>query len=376
MSTERLEIRAKAPTRIDLAGGTLDLWPLYLFLDRPLTLNLAIDLYAEAAVMQVPGTGRITLRSEDQSIEGSWTWKDFMGAPAAVGASPLGSTNDGRTVLAIHPALEVHFKLLKHFASQRTPESLAKTDLRIGTRARSPAGAGLGGSSALGIALIGALASWARAGTQIDLAREGERLIEITRDLETTVIQVPAGLQDYYAATFGGLQTLHWMPGGHQRTRLPEDLLEGLESRLTLFYSGMSRNSGINNWALFKSFIDRESETRELFSGIARATRGLEAALVKGDWKAVGTAIAEEWNVRKRLAAGICTPEMTRAFEEAAKLGTTSGKVCGAGGGGCFFLYSPDGRDERVEKALSGLGLKPLPFRAASRGLEVKATRG
>jgi D-glycero-alpha-D-manno-heptose-7-phosphate kinase len=372
MSTERLEVRAKAPTRIDLAGGTIDLWPLFLFLERPLTLNFAIDLNAEVSLMQTPGTGRVTLRSEDQGVEGTWAWKDLLAAPASVGASPLGgSMNDARTVLAIHPALEVQFKLLKHYALQRPFEPLLKMDLRIGTRAKSPAGAGLGGSSALGIALVGAIATWARAGGNLDLAKEGESLIEVTRDLETTVINVPAGLQDYYAATFGGLQALRWKAGRHERTRLSEDLLTGVESRISLFYSGMSRNSGINNWALFKSFIDREGDTRKQF-----ATQNLEAALLKADWKGVGVAIAEEWSVRRQLAAGICTDDMSRAFAEAAKLGTASGKVCGAGGGGCFFLYSENGRDAKVEQALGKLGLQPLPYRAASHGLEVKATRG
>jgi D-glycero-alpha-D-manno-heptose-7-phosphate kinase len=279
-------------------------------------------------------------------------------------------------VLAIHPALEVQYKLLKHYAQQRPFEPLLKMDLRVGTRAKSPAGAGLGGSSALGISLIGALATWARGGTAPDLVAEGERLIEITRDLETTVINVPAGLQDYYAATFGGLQALHWKPGRHERVRMSEELLSGLESRITLFYSGMSRNSGINNWALFKSFIDRDEETRKNFAQINRATQNLEAALLKGDWHAVGLAIADEWSVRRKLASGICTDEMSRAFDEAAKLGVKSGKVCGAGGGGCFFLYSENGRDAKVEAALAKLGLQPLAYKASSRGLEVKAMRG
>src|SRR3954465_6219980 len=84
-------IRAKAPTRIDLAGGTLDLWPLYLFLEEPLTVNLAIDLYAEVSLMQTRGTGKVTLRSEDQGVEGSWSWKDLLAAPAAIGSGPVHS---------------------------------------------------------------------------------------------------------------------------------------------------------------------------------------------------------------------------------------------------------------------------------------------
>jgi D-glycero-alpha-D-manno-heptose-7-phosphate kinase len=376
MSTNPLEIRSRAPTRIDLAGGTIDLWPLYLFIDQPLTINLAIDLYADAALMQTQGKGRVTLRSEDQSIEGTWAWKDLLGAPASVGASPLRpSLGNSRTVLAIHPALELHFKLLRHYALQLPPAQLEGMDLRIGTRARSPAGAGLGGSSALGVALVGVLGSWARAGAPLDPAVEGERMVEVVRDIETTVIQVPAGVQDYYGAMFGGLQALRWRPSVHQRASFPLEILRELEGRITLFYSGQSRNSGINNWAVYKSFIDRDTDIRSRFVEINLATHRLEAALTARDWAGVGQAIADEWTARRKLAPGITTGEINKAYEEASKIARVSGKVCGAGGGGCFFVYSPDGNDPRITEAVAATGVQPLPFKAVPAGLEVKVAR-
>lgn len=371
-------IHSRAPTRIDLAGGTLDIWPLYLFLKHSLTLNLGIDLFAEASIELLPrseaNSGQVILRSDDQRNELKIPWNRLQQASQ------------------VPPGLELHYKLLNFFLEKRKQKGEADLtgDLVLRTLARSPAGAGLGGSSALSIALIGALATWA-AGTSIDPLTEGESFIEIVRDVETTVIQVPAGLQDYYGSMYGGLQALRWGAGTHSRETLPEEIMEGLEKRLLLFYSGQSRNSGINNWSLFKGFIDGQDGIRDKFDEICAATRKLEKALQAQSWADVGTAIRDEWAVRKTLAAGITTPEIDRAFTAASQLTPISGKVCGAGGGGCFFIYLPNefqgnSHDdahladlfeikEKIKKTVSAHGMRSLDFHRAPHGLEVQVTR-
>jgi D-glycero-alpha-D-manno-heptose-7-phosphate kinase len=370
MNTDIQWIHAKAPTRIDLAGGTVDLWPLYLFLDRPVTLNLGIDLYAETRVEIAPSTrgtgvqaGEVTLKSEDQGHELKFGWSELHSVQAP-------------------PQLELHLKFLRYFARERLENRKDYGfNLTIGTRAKSPAGAGLGGSSTLSISMIGALATWARQGTlreTVDVLRDGEKMIEIARDVETTVIQVPAGVQDYYGAMFGGLQSLRWSAGSHQREWLPTDILSELQKRVLLFYSGQSRNSGINNWALFKGFVDNQNDIRARFAKITEATRKLETALRAHNWMAAGEAIAEEWATRKTLAPGISTPEMDQAFAAAQKITPIAGKVCGAGGGGCFFVYLENQLDQksRIEEAFVSQGMRSLPFHAVPRGLEIQVARG
>jgi D-glycero-alpha-D-manno-heptose-7-phosphate kinase len=271
----------------------------------------------------------------------------------------------------------LHYKLLRYFAAKRVDQNQKdhlEQDLVFSTRAKSPAGAGLGGSSALNVAMTGALASWAQ-GSPVDPLKQGEELIEICRDIETTVIQVPAGLQDYYGAMFGGLQALRWRAGKHSREWLPDEILGGIEERLMLFYSGQSRNSGINNWVLFKGFIDNQDGIRERFGRIASATAKLERSLREKDWMKAGDAIAEEWATRKTLASGISTEKMNHAFAEANRITPVSGKVCGAGGGGCFFIYNskPDATArKRIEEAFIEQGMRPLPYRASPKGLEVR----
>lgn len=362
MSTEKkLQIHARAPTRIDLAGGTVDIWPIYLFLDRATTLNIGIDLYAEAwlEVSRASEKGTITLRSEDQNFESKLSW------------------NELETVKA-HPALDLHLRLLRYFARGKKLSELEALDLSLKTIARSPAGAGLGGSSTLNVAITGTLATWAW-DRPFNPLQDGEKLIEVARDVETTVINVPAGLQDYYGAMFGGLQSLAWGAGVHAREWLDEKIFSELESRILLFYSGQSRNSGINNWLLFKNFIDKDAGVRAKFAAIVEATHRLKSALLKRDWVGASEAIHQEWNSRKTLASGISTPEIEKAFAEALKTAPNSAaKICGAGGGGCFFIYLPEPTAEmrkRIVDDLSKLGIRPLPFKAAPRGLEVQVTR-
>lgn len=361
MSIKSLKIQSRAPTRVDLAGGTVDIWPIYLFLDRPITLNLGIDLYAEATLEVTPSqtsdTGTITFRSEDQKHELKLNWSELEVAHA-------------------HPALDLHLRLLRYFARIRK-ESSQKLDLTLSTVARSPAGAGLGGSSTLNVAITGALATWAW-GRTFEPLQDGEKLIEVSRDVETTVIHVPAGLQDYYGAMFGGLQSLNWGAGVHSRNGLDSSILPEVGKRILLFYSGQSRNSGINNWQLFKSFIDKDPEVRGKFVSISQAAHQLKAALEARDWIGAGEAIEMEWAARKTLAQGISTPEIDQAFAIAKKLAPNSAaKICGAGGGGCFFIYLPEPSDEiaeKIKREFHQLGIRPLAFQPAPRGLEVQVT--
>jgi D-glycero-alpha-D-manno-heptose-7-phosphate kinase len=354
-----IEIHSRAPTRIDLAGGTVDIWPIYLFLGNALTLNIGIDLFAEATLIAgapKQGQGSITLRSEDQNHETRLSWDELESAKT-------------------HPALDLHLRLLRHFA--RTSHKGPGLDLTLKTMAKSPAGAGLGGSSTLNVAITGALATWAW-DRVFDPVVDGEKLIEVSRDVETTVIQVPAGLQDYYGAMFGGLQSLSWGAGVHAREWLSPRILSALESRVLLFYSGQSRNSGINNWQLFKSFVDKDTDVRTKFESITQATHELKAALLKEDWLGASKAIRKEWAARKTLAPGISTPEMEKAFSVASKLAPDSaGKVCGAGGGGCFFIYLPENMPSlksEISEEFVRLGIRSLPFKAVERGLTVKVT--
>jgi D-glycero-alpha-D-manno-heptose-7-phosphate kinase len=260
--------------------------------------------------------------------------------------------------------------------------------LTLKTAAKSPAGAGLGGSSTLSISMLGALSAWEHGALthnasfdHLPSAVDRETLVETARDVETTVIQVPAGMQDYYGAAFGGLQSLQWGVGRPKRATLNESpgALAEIASRTLLFYSGQSRNSGINNWSLFQGFINRDPDVRRRFEAIVQATHQLWDAWSAGRWSDGAHAIREEWLARRGLAAGITTPEIDEAFRIGERHGITSGKICGAGGGGCFFLFAPEADPERLARARAEIsqipGLGALPFQCAPHGLEVSGHR-
>ena len=348
------EIRSRTPVRIDLAGGTLDIWPLYLLLDTPITVNFGIDLFTEVHLVEslpsVKKPAGIFLESLDQNTRWSLPF------------SSMQRLNEKE----IPPGLILHVKILQYFL-RKNPIS-EKIHLSIKTTAKSPAGAGLGGSSSLNVALCGAISAW--------LKQEiSDELIHIAQDIETQVIKVPAGLQDYFSAMYGGLQAIHWKVCSHENEKLSEEILENIGNRALLFYSGQSRNSGINNWSLFKGFIDGNPDVIKKFQSISNITQNLFDALKEENWEAVSNAIAQEWEIRKTLSKGISTPTIDQACFEAIKTGAAAYKICGAGGGGCFFIFLPTPDPElknRVIQKVSTNNIRHLPFKTVNQGLDVK----
>jgi D-glycero-alpha-D-manno-heptose-7-phosphate kinase len=201
---------ASAPTRIDLAGGTIDIWPLYLFHPGAQTLNAAISLRAHVR-LERRTDDLVALVSED-------TARQALLAPGD-------ELRTDRTLPLLGP--------LAHY--------FGASGLTMTTRGESPAGAGIAGSSALNIAVCGALNEWA--GT----SHGPETLLEIAKDIEAQVIRVPTGLQDYRPALYGGVAAVELAPGSVRRVGLDVDPAE-LERRLVLCYTGEPRNSGTNNW--------------------------------------------------------------------------------------------------------------------------------
>ena len=324
-------IETSAPTRIDLAGGTIDIWPLYLFHPGAQTLNAAISLRARARV-EPRADARIVIRSEDtnRTVEAN-DWRQLRGS------------RDLRLL-----------SLIAHFFQLR--------GVTLTTSSESPAGAGIAGSSALNVAVCAALAQWT--GRQY----EPERLLQLAMNIEAQAIDVPTGLQDYRPAMYGGVAALELEADGVHRVPLQVDT-PALESRLVLCYTGEPRNSGTNNWEITKKHIDGDPYVFDCFERIRDTALQMREALAAGNWDRVGTAIATEWENRKRLAPGVTTPAIEGLIARARAVGATAAKVCGAGGGGCLFCYGPPDRRTAIAEALAAGGATLLPFRLERQGL-------
>lgn len=344
-------IQSKSPIRIDVAGGTLDLWPLYLFFNQPSTIHFGINLFSQVKIeSEIQSSNKIRFVAKDQNCE-------------------LEVSEEELFSIAPPPALDLHIRLLRYFY-QHYPKKHSG-GLLIESQAKSPAGAGLGGSSSLCISLLGAMGTL----FECPIQSHPDHWIQIAKDIETQVIQVPAGFQDYYGAMFGRLQKLEWNPHIPKRTVYSQSLQKELSDRILLFYSGRSRNSGINNWQIFKDLIDKKPGIHGVLAQIAQITTSLDQALVSQDWDQVGQLILAEMNERRKLAPGISTPEMDQAFQKALSLGATGYKICGAGGGGCFMIYSPNPDEALKKKLISSLQddhIRPLPFEPVPQGLSVK----
>ena len=312
----------------------MDIWPLYLFHEQAQTVNAAISLRARCA-LEPEGGGRIVIHSADtgHTVEvGHW--------------SELRDNHE----------LKLLGRLLHHFQV---------AGLRLTTRCESPVGAGIGGSSALNIAVCGALAAW----TGRELAAEA--LLQIAQNVEAQAIDVPTGSQDYRPAYYGGVSAVELGAEGVRRVGLRVDPAD-LQARLVLAYTGASRNSGINNWEMFKRHIERDAEVFDRFERIRDVTVALRAALERADWDEVGRQIAAEWETRKGLASGVTTPEIDRMMAAARDAGATGTKICGAGGGGCMIAFAPQARVPAVRDALAAGGARVLDYHIESEGLQVE----
>ncbi len=326
-------VQASAPTRIDLAGGTIDIWPLYLFHPGACTINAAISLRAHAAI-EARGDGQIELLSVDTH---------------ARVVARTSSRLDGAGELPLLSLLAREFGL---------------ENATLTTRGESPAGAGIAGSSALTIAACGALAKWCGR-TLTD-----DHLLEVAMNVECQTIKVPTGVQDYRPALYGGIAAVELGPGGVRRVGLDVDPAE-LTRRIVLAYTGAPRNSGTNNWEIAKRHIDGDRHIFDCFEHIRDTAVEMRLALERGDWDEVGRQIAKEWDNRRRLAPGVSTPAIDALIDRAMAAGATAAKVCGAGGGGCLFCYGPPAAREPIAAALAQGGARVIDYHIETDGLRV-----
>jgi D-glycero-alpha-D-manno-heptose-7-phosphate kinase len=328
-----VQINASAPTRIDLAGGTIDIWPLYLFHEGAQTLNAAISLRAHVE-MTSRDDGRLLVESEDTGRRREVAhWSAFRG--------------------------DEEMGLLG-----RLVEWFRVSGVSVVTRAEAPASAGIAGSSALNIAVCGAMRAWTGA------TFDDETLLHIAMNVEAQAIAVPTGVQDYRPALYGGVAAVELGVDGVKRIGLDVDPA-GLERRIALAYTGAPRNSGTNNWEITKRHIDGDREVFDCFERIRDTAVAMREALARGDWAEVGRQIGVEWENRKRLAPGVTTPAIDDLIARATAAGAQAGKICGAGGGGCLICYGEPSRLPAVREALAAGGARVLDFCIDREGLIV-----
>jgi D-glycero-alpha-D-manno-heptose-7-phosphate kinase len=324
-----------APCRADLAGGTLDIWPLYLFHPGAVSVNIALNILTACRITPRAGQG-ITLQSHDTDR------KEHFG-----------------NLDALRAARSYQHPLAAYLVRFFRP----KAGFLLETLSESPAGAGISGSSAMMIATGAALGRFTGCGIDI------EQIRVIAQNVEAQVISVPTGCQDYYPAMYGGVNAVHLEPDGIRHEPIPVPLDE-VDQRFVLVYTGAPRQSGINNWEVFKQHINGNKRVIRNFAEISRIAQAMQRALAGQQWDDVERLIREEWKLRRTNAPGITTPLIDKLISVARRHGARAAKVCGAGGGGCVIFLIEKGARQSVEEATRKHGAQPLNFHLARRGLK------
>jgi D-glycero-alpha-D-manno-heptose-7-phosphate kinase len=332
-----MRVSAKAPCRVDLAGATLDIWPLYLFHDKVVTVNFAVDRYTSCRI-DTREDARIVLRSRDLAREETFECFDDL-----------------------YRAKRYRLPLLALLVRFFQPAM----GLIVESSSEAPAGAGISGSSALMIAAASAL-------SRITGRCYGlEKLREIAQNVEAQVIRVPTGSQDYYPAMYGGVSAIEHGPAGIVRTDLVADTAM-LDERFVLAYTGAPRNSGINNWEVMKGHIDGDRAIHRNFDRIATLAAAMRAAVERNDWDEAGRLMREEWTARRRNAPGISTLLIDQLVSATRRAGSIGAKACGAGGGGCVvFLVNP-GAKQKVADVIAAAGAQVLEAKVATCGVVIR----
>ena len=314
-------VQREAPCRIDLAGGTIDLWPLYLYLGNLELVQMALSLKAKSIVtVEKSAKTKIVIESADYSR--SMTFDSLLELRKS-----LKKTTKANPLRWLCRVAEFFLSRSQHQGT-----------LILKTSSEVPPGSGLGGSSTLGIAMGQSLAE----ALNDPLAKNPWVLQQSIRDLDAIEIEHPAGDQDYVPALFGGLLVFKLAPGSRNIERLSSEVAQTISDRSALIYTGKPHHSGLNNWQIFRAAHEGKRIPLKRLQKIQKISGQMAEALRVGNFKNFEKLINAEWAERQQLAKAVNAPVLVDAWNFAKKHGATARKACGAGGGGCLYVYFPD----------------------------------
>lgn len=329
MSNHDLKIIEKSPTRVDLAGGTLDLWPLFNFVGEATTVNVAIDIYTTVELTPLPGK-QIELISDDIQFR-----KSFSSIEECL--------NDSDSKL----------DLLKSQVRFWQP----KKGFRLQTRSDSPVGGGLGGSSSLTISLLKAFNRFCDGNLN-----EVHDLVRVAHNLESQVLNTPTGTQDYYPAASGGINILQYGPRNIQQKVLSRET-QTLAEHFLLVYTGRAHHSGLNNFEVLTRAVNKDPQVLKALRELNIIAQKTAKAVLESDWKQLPQLFRQEFQWRVQLAAAFSSPEIDKLAEVSLQAGAEAVKICGAGGGGSVLVWVPPEKRQGVTSACQAAGFRPLAAR-------------
>lgn len=309
-----MKIAKSSCTRVDLSGGTLDLWPLYLLVDSCVTINLSISIMTHAVIEP----------REDKEIHVDI--KDLKYKKAFKNLTEILNCRDEQLLLVQ--------KQLNFWRPEQ--------GFYLETSSESPVGGGLGGSSSLSISLIKAFSAWLK--KDLDVYQS----VVLSHNLEAQVLHKMTGTQDYFPALVPGLNAIHYTPMGARLENIPTQP-DFWNQQLSLVYTGHPHHSGLNNWQVVKACMDKDKATLKALTDIRDISNDMYETIHQGRWDRLPGLFDREFEARVRLSSSFSSPEIERLRAVALKSGASAVKICGAGGGGCVLIWSDPARKAQVE---------------------------
>lgn len=334
-------IRSKAPLRLGLAGGGSDVSP-YSDIYGGAILNATINMYAHATIEE-RNDGKIVLNSEDKG--------EYI---------ELESIEE----LEINGELDLLKGIYNRVVKDFTKKPLSFT---LTTYVDAPPGSGLGTSSTLVTAILGAFVEW------LNLPLGEYDLAHLAYEIERIDLDMAGGKQDQYAATFGGVNFMEFY--GDDKVivnplRVKPTILNELAHNLVLYYTGTSRVSAQIIEAQRSNVNEKKQTSIDAMHKIKQQATSMKEALLKGELEKIGEILDFGWQHKKKMADNITNSEIDHLYDSVIKAGANGGKVSGAGGGGFMFFYCPKNTRHQVIRALDHIGGNVKRYEFVTKGLQ------
>lgn len=330
-------IRSKAPLRISFAGGGTDVPP-YVDECGGVVLSATIDKYAYAS-LRLRDDKNITVTSLDYDIVAKYHVDDEL-------------VYDGE------------LDLVKAVLKNMCPDNGQGLDFFIHSDA--PPGSGLGSSSTVVVALIGLIKQWKR------LPLTNYEIAELAYKIERLDLGIDGGMQDQYAATFGGFNFIEFNPPAVvvNPLRIEREIIHELHYHLLLCYTGRTRVSANIITTQVDNYVRKEADVLKAMDELKKITIELKSALLQGRLSDYGQLLHEAWINKKKMAAQITTSAIDQLYEGAREKGALGGKILGAGGGGYLLVYCPFDKKHIIAEELERLGGQVVDFNFDRYGLQ------
>jgi D-glycero-alpha-D-manno-heptose-7-phosphate kinase len=332
--------RSRAPLRIGLAGGGTDVSP-YSDEFGGAILNATVSHYAHASIEPLNEHG-IIVQALDRKEEAHFEWCSEL---------PI----NGKLDLL----KGVFNRILKDYA-------LPRTSFCLSTYVDAPAGSGLGTSSTLVVAIIGAFAE------MLKLPLGEYDIAHYAYEIERKDLGLAGGKQDQYAATFGGVNFMEFYSDDKvivNPLRIKQEYLNELENNLVLYFTSTSRESSSIIKEQQKNVLEKNERSIEAMHLLKEQARMMKEALLKGRLYEIGEILDYGFQQKRNMAKNISNSTIEELYEAVKKAGATGGKISGAGGGGFMVFYCPGNTRHKVIDTLNNFGGEVKPYRFTKQGL-------